>query len=89
MLLHLQRSPAASRGRLLPGLATAWEQTSPTTWRFKLRAGVKFQDGTPFNAAAVANALARAQNEALPIQVARQKRSTFCVRSPLCISPSL
>src|SRR3954468_13436947 len=38
---------------LKPGLAERWEQISPTTWRFYLRKGVKFHDGTPFNAQAV------------------------------------
>jgi len=33
-----------------PGLATEWTNTNPTTWRFKLREGVKFHDGTPFTA---------------------------------------
>lgn len=33
-----------------PCLATSWEQISPTHWRFHLRKGVKFQDGTPFTA---------------------------------------
>src|ERR1700733_5938725 len=33
-----------------PALAVSWEQTSPTVWRFKLRPGVKFQDGSPFTA---------------------------------------
>ena len=33
-----------------PGLATSWEQTSPTVWRFHLRQGVKWQDGSPFRA---------------------------------------
>src|ERR1700743_1083412 len=33
-----------------PSLATEWAQTAPDTWRFKLRQGVKFSDGTPFNA---------------------------------------
>jgi len=36
--------------QLEPGLATEWSQTNPTTWRFKLRQGVKFHDGTPFTA---------------------------------------
>ena len=34
--------------RLEPGLATEWARTEPTVWRFKLRQGVKFHDGTPF-----------------------------------------
>ncbi|MFF1819795.1 ABC transporter substrate-binding protein [Kribbella sp. NPDC058245] len=36
-----------------PALATEWSATGPATWRFKLRQGVKFQDGQPFDAAAV------------------------------------
>jgi len=39
-----------TRLRLEPALATEWTQTAPTVWRFKLRANVRFQDGTPFNA---------------------------------------
>lgn len=35
---------------LAPGLATAWKQTAPTVWRFELRKGVQFHDGTPFTA---------------------------------------
>lgn len=33
-----------------PALAERWEQTSPTVWRFHLRQGVKWQDGSPFTA---------------------------------------
>ena len=36
--------------KLEPSLATEWAQTAPDVWRFKLRQGVKFSDGTPFNA---------------------------------------
>jgi len=36
--------------KLVPALATKWTQTSPTVWRFELRRGVKFHDGTPFSA---------------------------------------
>jgi peptide/nickel transport system substrate-binding protein len=36
--------------KIEPALATSWEQPNPTTWRFHLRHGVKFHDGTPFTA---------------------------------------
>lgn len=42
---------------LQPGLATSWERVSKETWRFKLREGVTFHDGTAFDAASVKNAL--------------------------------
>jgi peptide/nickel transport system substrate-binding protein len=48
---------------LMPGLATAWKQTSPTVWRFDLRKGVKFQDGTPFTADDVVFTMARVSGE--------------------------
>jgi peptide/nickel transport system substrate-binding protein len=39
---------------LAPDLATSWSSSSDgKTWTFHLRQGVKFQDGTPFNASAV------------------------------------
>ncbi|WP_421998579.1 ABC transporter substrate-binding protein [Reyranella sp.] len=40
-----------SDDKLIPALAEKWEAISPTQWRFHLRKGVKFHDGTPFTAA--------------------------------------
>lgn len=45
---------------LAPGLATTWEQVTPTLWRFTLREGVTFHDGTPFTADDVAFSIERA-----------------------------
>jgi peptide/nickel transport system substrate-binding protein len=41
------------RFNLQPCLATSWERVEPTVWRFHLRKGVTYHDGTPFNAEAV------------------------------------
>ncbi len=49
--------------KLLPGLATEWKQVDPTTWRFTLRQGVKFHDGTPFTADDVIFSVKRNQHE--------------------------
>ena len=36
--------------KIEPALATSWAMSSPTSWQFKLRAGVSFHDGAPFTA---------------------------------------
>ncbi|HSV50782.1 MAG TPA: ABC transporter substrate-binding protein [Burkholderiaceae bacterium] len=46
--------------RVEPALAVSWSQPSPTTWRFKLREGVHFHDGTPFTADDVVFSIKRA-----------------------------
>jgi peptide/nickel transport system substrate-binding protein len=40
-------------GKMNPRLALSWKRIDPTTWEFKLRPGVKFHNGNPFNAEAV------------------------------------
>ncbi len=50
---HIVFDPLVRRNKdlkLEPALATSWEVIEPTRWRFKLRQGVKFHEGQPFNA---------------------------------------
>jgi peptide/nickel transport system substrate-binding protein len=51
----INRNPKTNE--LVPELATKWESVNPSTWRFTLRQGVKFHDGTPWNAEAAADAI--------------------------------
>ena len=49
--------------KLQPALAESWTAVNPTTWRFKLRPGVKFHDGTPFTADDVVFSFERARSD--------------------------
>jgi peptide/nickel transport system substrate-binding protein len=46
---------------IVPGLATSWQQTGPLTWRFTLRPGVRFHDGSPLTADDVVFSVIRSQ----------------------------
>jgi peptide/nickel transport system substrate-binding protein len=52
-----------------PGLATQWQQTGPLTWRFTLRTGVRFHDGTPLTVDDVVFSVLRAQQPTANIAV--------------------
>ena len=58
----LYRAPDLS---IHPALATAWRQVDRLTWRFDLRRGVTFHDGTPFTADDVIFSFERVTREAL------------------------
>jgi len=51
-----------AQNKIQPDLATSWASPSPTQIVFTLRSGVQFQDGTPFNAAAVVTNINRILN---------------------------
>jgi peptide/nickel transport system substrate-binding protein len=56
-------NPPGSKQVLSPQLATSWESSSDgLTWTFHLRKGVKFHDGTDFNAEAVEYSVERTIN---------------------------
>ena len=65
--------------KLIPGLATEWgtEPSNRNRWVFKLRQGVKFHDGTPFNADAVIWNLDKLVDKASPQFDAAQVAQTF------------
>lgn len=56
---------------LMPRLAEKWEQQGANTWRFSLRKGVKFSDGTDFDATDVKHSFDRAMNPAITCESPR------------------
>ena len=54
-LVNWDLSKADTAADIVPGLAESWQQDAGDRkkWTFKLRSGVSFHDGTPFNADAV------------------------------------
>jgi peptide/nickel transport system substrate-binding protein len=61
-----------------PALAVSWQMTSPTAWRFKLRTGVVFHDGSPFTADDAVFSIERAM--AAPSQRAFQLKGVVAVK---------
>src|SRR5215467_1903894 len=67
-LVAWEMNVADRPGKLIPGLATEWkvDPSDQKKWRFTLRRGVKFHDGSPFNADAVIWDLDKALDEKAP-----------------------
>ena len=64
-LAHQMYDPLLQRdmsGAIIPALATSWKalKNNPNVWRFNLRQGVKFHDGSDFNSEDVVFSLNRA-----------------------------
>jgi peptide/nickel transport system substrate-binding protein len=55
----------AADAELKPKLATSWERIDDTTWRFKLRHGVTFHDGSAFNAATAKTSIDRTMTKSM------------------------
>ena len=62
---------ASADGQIRPVLAESWSQVDPLTWRFVLRSGVTFHDGTPLTPAAVGTALGYVAGVAAPPRALR------------------
>jgi len=74
---------------VVPSLATSWEQTGPLTWRFKLRPGVKFHDGTPFTADDVVFSVKRAAEPTSQIAVYANALGSVKAIDPLTVEFTL
>jgi len=60
------RDWSSGEPKIVPELAESWTRPDPNTWRFKLRQGVTFHNGEPFNADAVVAAVEDIVNPAEP-----------------------
>ena len=86
-LIGWDLSSATEPARMVPMLATKWypDPADPTKWIFELRQGVKFHDGSTFNADAVIFTLDRALDEKSPA-FDRVGRNTMIASRPIARS---
>ena len=68
--------------KLYPCLATEWKLEGQTTWRFKLRQGVKFHNGDPFTSADVKYSIERTYDPAAKTRTATILTSIERVEAP-------
>ncbi len=69
-------------GKLYPGLATEWKLDGQTTWRFKLRSGVKFHNGDAFTSADAKFSIERTYDPAAKTMVATALATIEKVEAP-------
>src|SRR5256884_1699455 len=69
-------------GKLHPGLATEWKLEGQTTWRFKLRQGVKFHNGDPFTSADAKYSIERTYDPAAKTMVATVLTTVDRIEAP-------
>ena len=72
---------------LEPGPALPWQMTSPTVWRFKPRAGVRFHDGSAFNVEDAVCSIQRAMGP--PSQRSFQLKGVSAARKVAATAPAL
>src|SRR5881394_2203124 len=68
--------------KLHPGLATEWKLDAQTTWRFKLRPGVKWHNGDPFSSADAKWSLDRTLDPAAKVRVSTVFTSIDRIETP-------
>jgi peptide/nickel transport system substrate-binding protein len=69
-------------GKLYPGLATEWKLDGQTTWKFKLRPGVKFHNGDPFTSADAKFSIERTYNPSAKTMVATALSTIDRIEAP-------
>jgi peptide/nickel transport system substrate-binding protein len=70
---------------IVPSLAESWQQTGATTWRFKLRPGIRFHDGAALTAEDVVFSVNRAKDPAGTFSVYANALGTPVAIDPLTV----